>query len=89
MFDAQRGIRRRRAKEKREGSNALLCELLKAWEIDGDIMRCKACGNGIVASRMDEVLKHKEDCSYWDKGENGGNPWIALSSLLQELRIFT
>lgn len=78
------------AKQANEASelNALLCDLNKVYDVDGDIMRCRECGNGIIASRIEETLPHKKECSQHDDDfpDGGTNPWMAMKVILMNYR---
>lgn len=51
----------------------------RLWNLDGDIVRCRDCGNGIHISRKAEAIRHHADCSE-THGED--YPWQALQALL-------
>lgn len=34
----------------------------KAWELDGDLCRCRLCNRAIIVSRSDEAFRHAADC---------------------------
>lgn len=53
-----------------------LMEWGRAWQLDGDVVRCRACKRGIHYSKRMEPLQHKAECQTW-----GGYPWKLLCAL--------
>jgi hypothetical protein len=70
--------------EKEARSNDSLCNLFELYAMykwDADIMRCRRCGRGIVASRIHEVFIHAHGCL--NDGRLGAiNPWDAMRRLI-------
>lgn len=56
--------------------NQRLHEWSRAWRLDGDLVRCRECGRGIIYSRRDEALVHSSECK-----QVMAYPWELLISL--------
>lgn len=60
-------------------NNAALLALAKIWEVDGDWMKCRACGSALVASRDGEPMRHHADgCRH----SAHVHPWAELRAAL-------
>lgn len=42
--------------------DAALRRVAHAWEVDGDLMRCRECNRAIIASRRNEPMRHRSGC---------------------------
>lgn len=60
-----------------------LTEHARRWEIDGDLIRCRACGRGHLASKAGESFVHAADCPA--RSDFARNPWRDLADLLRDL----
>lgn len=60
--------------------NKLLADLSRYWAWDGDLMRCKHCGRGLIASRDGEPLAHESTCP----NATLQHPWAGLRALIGE-----
>ena len=43
-------------------NNRALLALSRVWILDGDLMVCRGCGAGLVASRDGEPMRHRGSC---------------------------
>lgn len=57
----------------------------RAWEIDGDLYRCRRCNAGQLASKGGERFVHASDCEA--QGSASQNPWLDLVRLTSNLAI--
>ncbi|WP_107331923.1 hypothetical protein [Metapseudomonas otitidis] len=60
-----------------------LLEFGRLWALDGDLIRCSACGRGHLASKAGEAFVHASDCAA--AGDFQSHPWHDLAQLLREL----
>jgi len=58
--------------------DATLKALGNVWKWDGDLMICRKCGRGLIASRDGEALQHRSDCD----NRSGHHPWVELRAAL-------
>lgn len=63
--------------------NKFLNRFYEQYAADGDLLRCRKCGNCIVASRMYELFEHKGNCEH--AGEH--NPWLQLFIILKNVEV--
>lgn len=61
--------------------NELLRDFCRDWELDGDLLTCRACRRSQVASRQNEDFVHRHDCSI---RRIGGRPWSLLVGILMQ-----
>jgi hypothetical protein len=60
-------------------NNDALLRLSKVWQLDGDWMKCRACGAVMIASRDGEPLRHlRDDCKHVDQV----HPWADLRNAI-------
>lgn len=59
-------------------NNEALRTLAKNWKLDGDLLVCRECERGLIASREGEPLAHRAGC----KNVNN-HPWNALRSAIK------
>jgi len=52
------------------------------FKLDGDLLRCRLCNRGIVASRADEDMAHEFGCD----ARNQLRPWARLRAILSQNR---
>jgi hypothetical protein len=62
-------------------NNVALLELAKIWILDGDLMKCRACGLALVASRDGEPMRHHADGCRHREHEH---PWRDLRNAMAE-----
>jgi hypothetical protein len=55
----------------------------RAWALDGDILRCRVCSSGQLASKGDRAFIHAGACAA--VGEVSDSPWRDLVKLLRAL----
>lgn len=60
-----------------------LTEHARQWEVDGDLIRCRACGRGHLASKAGESFVHAADCA--SRSDFARHPWHDLAELLRTL----
>lgn len=60
-------------------NNLALLKLSKVWQLDGDWMKCRACGLALIASRDGEPMRHHADGC---KNEAHVHPWADLRNAL-------
>ncbi|MBS9758479.1 hypothetical protein JR044_31280 [Pseudomonas aeruginosa] len=60
-----------------------LIEHARQWEVDGDLIRCRTCGRGHLASKAGELFVHADGCAA--RSDFARNPWRDLADLLREL----
>lgn len=60
-------------------NNAALLALSEVWQLDGDWMKCRACGCALVASRDGEPMRHHADGC---RNSKHVHPWAELRSAM-------
>ncbi|MCA3177600.1 MAG: hypothetical protein O9345_16230 [Burkholderiaceae bacterium] len=65
--------------------NAALCDFARRWALDGDWLTCKACARSLIASRVNETLRHDEGCKLAATTEP--RPWQALLTIMRPLYV--
>jgi len=60
-----------------------LIEHARRWDIDGDLIFCRICRHGHLASKAGEAFVHAADCA--GRSDFARHPWHDLAELLREL----
>lgn len=55
----------------------------RRWEVDGDLIRCRTCRRGHLASKAGEAFQHAADCAA--RSDFARHPWHDLAELLRAL----
>jgi hypothetical protein len=63
-------------------ANAQLRDMAEAWEVDGDLMRCRECRRALIASRDGEPLRHVVNCDFAGRE----HPWKELRAIIAPMK---
>lgn len=66
-----------------ESATANMCELLRVWRIDDDVVTCRGCRRSLHFARVGETLVHATDCP--NRDAEPADPWGALRYILVAL----
>lgn len=69
--------------EARRRLDGRLIEHARLWELDGDLIRCRVCKRGHLASKAGEVFVHAVDCPA--RSDFARYPWRELAAILRDL----